>query len=174
MKAIIQRVMKASVTVGDETVGSIGRGLCVLVGISRYDTQKEMDYIVRKILNLKLFDDESSGKRWKKSVMDMDYEVLCVSQFTLEVTLKGNNVDFHCAMAPDTSQAFYETFLGALRAGYTPGRIQDGAFGKMMQVHIQNDGPITIPLEAIPVKPQDQAKSKDGSAKGDNSSEATS
>ena len=163
MKAIIQRVMNARVTVGDETVGSIGRGLCVLVGISRYDTEKEMDYIVRKILNLKLWDDESSGKRWKKSVMDLDYEVLCVSQFTLEVTLKGNNVDFHCAMAPESSEAFYNNFLHTLKTKYKPGKVQDGAFGKMMQVHIQNDGPITIPLEATPAKPQDQVKSKEGS-----------
>jgi len=170
MKAVIQRVLKASVTVGDETVGSISRGLCVLVGINRNDTQKEMDFIVRKILNLKLFDDESAGemvngewinrtKRWRKSVMDLDYEVICVSQFTLDVTLKGNNVDFHNAMGPDKSRAFYNQFLETLKTKYKPDKIQDGAFGEYMQVHIQNDGPITIPIEMVP---QTDTKDKTG------------
>ncbi|XP_046559846.1 D-aminoacyl-tRNA deacylase-like [Haliotis rubra] len=157
MKAIIQRVMKASVTVGDEVVGSIGRGLCVLVGISRYDTQKEMEYIVRKVLNLRLFDDDS-GKRWAKNVMDKQFEVLCVSQFTLCVTLKGNKPDFHEAMGPDLSQQMYQEFLRQLGAAYSPNKIQDGKFGAYMQVNLQNDGPVTIPLECVPAGPNDVKK----------------
>jgi len=160
MKAIIQRVIKASVTVGEETVGSIGKGVCVLVGISRYDTPKEMDYIVRKILNLKLFEDDQ-GRKWKKSVVDLDYEVLCVSQFTLEVTLKGNGLDFHNAMGPDRSKGFYSEFLETVKSRYKPEKVQDGAFGEMMQVHIQNDGPVTIPIESVPPKPSDATKSKE-------------
>ncbi|KAH9509074.1 D-tyrosyl-tRNA(Tyr) deacylase [Bulinus truncatus] len=150
MKAVIQRVIKASVTVDDEIVGSIGRGLCVLVGISRYDTEKEMEYIVRKILNIRVFNDETD-KRWMKSVVDMGYEVLCVSQFTLESSLKGNKPDFRHAMAPELSQPFYNQFLEALKAQYRPDKIQDGKFGAYMQVNIQNDGPVTIPLEIKPV-----------------------
>ncbi|XP_048244467.1 D-aminoacyl-tRNA deacylase-like isoform X2 [Haliotis rufescens] len=157
MKAIIQRVMKASVTVGDEVVGSIGRGLCVLVGISRYDTPKEMEYIVRKVLNLRLFDDDG-GKRWAKNVMDKQFEVLCVSQFTLCVTLKGNKPDFHEAMGPDLSQQMYQEFLKQLGAAYSPDKVQDGKFGAYMQVNIQNDGPVTIPLECVPAGPNDVKK----------------
>ncbi|KAK7105097.1 D-aminoacyl-tRNA deacylase 1-like [Littorina saxatilis] len=160
MKALVQRVMKASVSVGDEVVSSVGKGLCVLIGISRYDTPKEMEYIVRKILNLRLFDDDS-GKRWSKSVVDKDFEVLCVSQFTLNVTLKGNKPDFHEAMGPDLSQQFYNTFLDQLKAAYKPEKIKDGQFGAYMQVSIQNDGPVTIPLEAVPAVPPKADKKKD-------------
>ncbi|CAL1530493.1 unnamed protein product [Lymnaea stagnalis] len=165
MKAIIQRVIKASVTVDNETVGSIGRGLCVLVGISHHDTEKEMEYIVRKILNIRLFSDESD-KRWMKSVMDMGYEVLCISQFTLEARLKGNKPDFSDAMAPGAAQLFYNQFLEALKTQYKPDKIQDGKFAAYMQVHIQNDGPVTIPLE---IKP----KREDGD-KGNKKKEASS
>ncbi|XP_025103869.1 D-aminoacyl-tRNA deacylase-like [Pomacea canaliculata] len=146
MKAIIQRVMQAKVTVGDEVVSSIGRGLCVLIGISRYDTPKEAEYIVRKILNFRLFDDDQ-GKRWAKSVQDKNFEVLCISQFTLCFTMKGNKPDYHEAMGPEQSQEFYNNILDQLRAAYKPEKIKDGQFGAYMQVHIQNDGPVTIPLE---------------------------
>ncbi|CAG5132207.1 unnamed protein product, partial [Candidula unifasciata] len=146
MKAVIQRVIQASVTVGDQTVGSIGRGICVFIGISKHDTEKEMDYIIRKILNIRIFS-ENEDKRWMKSVVDMDYEILCISQFTLDVTLKGNKPDFSKAMGPDLARPFYKTFLDTLRSRYKPDKIQDGEFGAYMQVHIQNDGPVTIPLE---------------------------
>ncbi|GFO07399.1 D-tyrosyl-tRNA(tyr) deacylase [Plakobranchus ocellatus] len=166
MKALIQRVAKASVTVGDRTVGSIGHGLCVLVGIHRNDTDAEMEYIVRKILNLRLFSD-GEDKKWMNSVVDMDYEVLCVSQFTLESTLKGNKPDFREAMVSEKSKAFYGKFLEALKSQYKPEKIQDGEFGSYMQVHIQNDGPVTIPIEKKPTKPDSgKANSKSNDASG--------
>uniref|UniRef100_A0A0B6Y833 D-aminoacyl-tRNA deacylase n=1 Tax=Arion vulgaris TaxID=1028688 RepID=A0A0B6Y833_9EUPU len=146
MKAVIQRVMKASVIVDDRTVGSIGHGLCVFIGINRHDTEKEIDYIVRKILNIRIFS-ETESKRWMKSVVDMDYEILCISQFTLDVTLKGNKPDFSKAMGPELARSFYNKFLDTLKSRYKPDKIQDGEFGAYMQVHIQNDGPVTIPLE---------------------------
>ncbi len=94
MKAIIQRVCTASVTVSNELISSIQNGLCVLIGISRDDNDKDIDYIVRKILNIRLFDSdvtaESGNSKWDKSVVDRDFEVLCVSQFTLQSNLKGN------------------------------------------------------------------------------------
>ncbi|XP_041353579.1 D-aminoacyl-tRNA deacylase-like [Gigantopelta aegis] len=150
MKAIVQRVMHASVTVGDEVVGSVGRGLCILLGISRHDTAKDMDYMVRKILRLRIFDDDQ-GKRWMKNVMEKDYDILCVSQFTLNVTLKGNKPDFHESMGPDLSQQMYGEFLKQLGAAYDPEKIKDGKFGAYMQVLIENDGPVTIPLDSAPL-----------------------
>ncbi|XP_060724466.1 D-aminoacyl-tRNA deacylase 1 isoform X1 [Tachysurus vachellii] len=147
MKAIIQRVVKASVTVGENHISSIGRGICVFLGISTQDTQKDVDYIVRKILNLRLFEDEN-GCTWNRNVMDKGFEVLCVSQFTLQCTLKGNKPDFHLAMPADLAQPFYHNILEQLRMAYKPELIKDGQFGAYMQVHIQNDGPVTIYLES--------------------------
>eukprot|EP00062_Callorhinchus_milii_P013193 gi/632961008/ref/XP_007896518.1/ PREDICTED: D-tyrosyl-tRNA(Tyr) deacylase 1 [Callorhinchus milii] len=153
MKAIIQRVTKARVTVGEEQISSIGRGICVLLGISVEDTQKDLEYMVRKILNLRVFEDEN-GKRWCKSVMDKQYEVLVVSQFTLQCILKGNKPDFHLAMGVEQSEPFYNGFLQQMRKTYKPELIKDGKFGAYMQVHIQNEGPLTIELES-PTGPND-------------------
>ncbi|XP_065149836.1 D-aminoacyl-tRNA deacylase 1 [Paramisgurnus dabryanus] len=149
MKAIIQRVTKASVTVGEQQISSIGRGICVLFGISVEDTQKDVEYMVRKILNLRLFDDEN-GRAWSRSVMDRELEVLCVSQFTLQSILKGNKPDYHSAMPAELAQPFYNNILEQLREAYKPELIKDGQFGAYMQVHIQNDGPVTIQLESPP------------------------
>ncbi|XP_071067674.1 D-aminoacyl-tRNA deacylase 1 isoform X1 [Dasypus novemcinctus] len=147
MKAVVQRVTRASVTVGGEQISAIGRGICVLLGISLEDTQKELEHMVRKILNLRVFEDEN-GKHWSKSVMDKQYEVLCVSQFTLQCVLKGNKPDFHLAMPSDQAEGFYNSFLEQLRKAYSPELVKDGKFGTYMQVHIQNDGPVTIELES--------------------------
>lgn len=146
MRAVIQRVTAASVTVGEEQISSIGRGICVLLGISVEDTQKDVDYMIRKILNLRIFEDDS-GKHWSKSVMDKQYEVLCVSQFTLQCILKGNKPDYHMAMPSEQAEPFYNDILQQMRKAYKPELIKDGKFGAYMQVHIQNDGPVTIELE---------------------------
>lgn len=143
---MIQRVMKASVSVSDEIVSSIQNGLCVLVGIARDDTDKDMEFIVRKILNIRLF--EENETKWHKSVVDKDYEILCVSQFTLQSSLKGNKPDFHVAMGADTSKEFYDRFLAKLGAAYKLDKIKDGKFGAYMQVNIQNDGPVTIIIDS--------------------------
>nr|XP_002124948.1 D-aminoacyl-tRNA deacylase 1-like [Ciona intestinalis] len=156
MKAIVQRVVKAGVTVGEEQISSIGRGICVLVGISKDDGPKDTEYMVRKILNLRIFEDET-GKRWAKSVKEMNLEILCVSQFTLQCVLKGNKPDFHGAMMADTSETFYKDFLEKLRQSYSPDKIQDGKFGNHMQVHIQNDGPVTIELNSPPPRQKKKA-----------------
>ncbi|KAK6177170.1 hypothetical protein SNE40_015326 [Patella caerulea] len=156
MKAIIQRVLKASVTVEDEVISSIGPGLCVLIGISKDDSKKEAEYIARKILNLRVFDDEN-GKRWNKNVMDKQLEVLCVSQFTLMSILKGNKPDFHLAMGPGKSEAFYQEFLTLMKTSYSEDKIKDGKFGAYMQVNIQNDGPVTIPIESTSAKPNKES-----------------
>ncbi|KAK5606479.1 D-tyrosyl-tRNA(Tyr) deacylase [Crenichthys baileyi] len=145
MKAIIQRVTKASVTVGEDQVSSIGRGICVLLGISVDDTQRDAEYMVRKILNLRLFEDEN-GRAWAKSVMEREFEVLCVSQFTLQCILKANKPDFHSAMPAELAQPFYNSILESMRSAYKPELIKDGKFGAYMQVNIQNDGPVTVEL----------------------------
>ncbi|KAJ7427990.1 D-tyrosyl-tRNA(Tyr) deacylase 1 [Willisornis vidua] len=124
MKAIVQRVAQASVTVGGEQISSIGQGLCVLLGISLEDTQRELEHMVRKILNLRVFEDES-GKQWSKSVMDKQYEVLCVSQFTLQCILKGNKPDYHMAMPTEQAECFYNNFLEQLRRAYKPELVKD-------------------------------------------------
>ncbi|KAL9958138.1 hypothetical protein ACROYT_G035110 [Oculina patagonica] len=159
MRAIIQRVTQASVSVDGEVISSIGKGLCVLLGISKHDTFKEIEYMVRKILNLRVFDDEN-GQRWKKSVVDKNHEVLCVSQFTLQAVLKGNKPDYHLAMGAEQSEAFYQDFLRHMRKVYRADAVKDGKFAAYMQVHIQNDGPVTISIETPSPKPAQQKQGK--------------
>ncbi|XP_049277822.1 D-aminoacyl-tRNA deacylase-like isoform X1 [Anopheles funestus] len=160
MKAIIQRVTSAKVMVGDETVSSIGRGLCVLVGISSDDNANDVEWIARKLLNLRLFDDTATGKRWTESVVDQRLEIMCVSQFTLYHRLKGNRPDFSKAMQGPEAQQLYGSLLKLLREQYTSDRIQDGRFGAMMQVHIQNDGPVTLDIESPAQSEQERQKLK--------------
>lgn len=102
---------------------------------------------IRKLLNLRIFDGEG-GKRWHRSIKDCNYEILCVSQFTLCCKLKGNKPDFHLAMPPDKSEAFYNDFIQRLRSAYDPSLVKDGKFAAYMQVNIQNDGPVTIELQS--------------------------
>ncbi|XP_032679032.1 D-aminoacyl-tRNA deacylase 1-like isoform X2 [Odontomachus brunneus] len=147
MKAVIQRVSKASVLVDGEVISSIGNGLCVLIGIKRDDGTADVEYIVRKILNTKIFDNEK-GKRWSASVMDKKYEILCISQFTLYHVLKGNKLDFHRAMSTQESELFYINFLAELRKKYNAELVKDGKFGAMMEVCIQNNGPVTLEIES--------------------------
>ncbi|TSZ40552.1 D-aminoacyl-tRNA deacylase 1 [Bagarius yarrelli] len=102
---------------------------------------------VRRILNVRVFENEN-GSAWTRSVMDKGLEVLCVSQFTLQCTLKGNKPDFHLAMPADVAHPIYNNILKQLRKAYKPELIKDGRFGACMQVHIQNDGPVTIFFES--------------------------
>ncbi|EDW15583.1 D-aminoacyl-tRNA deacylase isoform X1 [Drosophila mojavensis] len=158
MRAVIQRVKAAKVTVLDELVSTIGPGLCVLVGIKSSDTITDVEYLVRKILALRLFEDE--GKRWQKSVKDLQLEVLCVSQFTLYHRLKGNKPDFSAAMKGEDAQQLYSHFLNRLCQSYDSSKIKDGKFGAYMQVHIENDGPVTIELESPQPKHSEECVDK--------------
>lgn len=164
MKAVIQRVTTASVTVNNQIISQISKGLCVLIGIATTDTQKDMDYIITKLLTLRLFNDPENTKPWSKSVVDIGGEVLCVSQFTLfALTDKGKKPDFHLAMPGERSKGFYEEFLVKLRHKYMAlvdkdlaglngineeNCVRDGEFGAMMNVSIQNDGPVTIQIDS--------------------------
>ncbi|KAH8556567.1 D-tyrosyl-tRNA deacylase [Umbelopsis sp. PMI_123] len=147
MRAVLQRVARASVIVDEQVVSSIGKGICVLVGISVDDNESDIDYMVRKLLTLRVFDE--GGAMWKKSVQDMDLELLCVSQFTLFAkTTKGSKPDFHSSMKTAEANEMYKKFLDKLGVAYKPEKIKDGVFGAMMMVDILNDGPVTIELDS--------------------------
>ncbi|KAI6185656.1 D-aminoacyl-tRNA deacylase [Aphelenchoides besseyi] len=148
MRLVVQRVTRAAVSVDGQVISEIGRGLCVLVGICREDTDEDIDYGVRKLLNLRFFDNSETEKRWDKSVKDRQFEILCVSQFTLHAIMKGNKLDFHRSMPPTESATFYERFLNKLRSSYVADKVKDGKFGAYMNVQIENDGPVTINLDS--------------------------
>ncbi|EFO22135.1 D-tyrosyl-tRNA(Tyr) deacylase [Loa loa] len=148
MRAVIQRVTKAAVSIDGQLESSIDRGICVLLAISVEDTSDDIQYMVRKLLGIRMFPNIETGKRWDKSVKDLGLEILCVSQFTLYGLLKGNKLDFHRSMAPTESHQVYQNFISELRKAYAPERIKDGRFGAMMNVQIENDGPVTFILDS--------------------------
>ncbi|CAG8675257.1 7905_t:CDS:2, partial [Acaulospora morrowiae] len=149
MRAVLQRVSSASVTVNGAIVSSINQGICVLLGIANDDTQEDMDYMVKKILNVRVFADEAGEKWWQRSVKDAGLEVLCVSQFTLYgSTTKGYKPDFHNSMKSESSKEMYAAFLEQMKREYVEDRIKDGIFGAMMQVNIVNEGPVTLELDS--------------------------
>ncbi|KRX74372.1 Dolichyl-diphosphooligosaccharide--protein glycosyltransferase subunit 2 [Trichinella sp. T6] len=133
--------------VNGEIVSRIQRGICALIGLSRDDDANDIEYIVRKLLNLRIFSGDAE-KRWDKSVNDLQLEILCVSQFTLNASLKGNKLDFHLSMNPSEAAQFYSTFVDKLRQNYKKDLVKDGKFGAHMQLSIENDGPVTIILDS--------------------------
>ncbi|OIW29144.1 D-tyrosyl-tRNA deacylase [Coniochaeta ligniaria NRRL 30616] len=150
MKAILQRVLSASVTVDSALVSSIGKGVLVFAAMAPGDTEKEADSLAAKVLKMKLWDDESGG-RWKKSVQDIQGEVLCVSQFTLLAsTKKGSKPDFHGALGGEEAKRLYQYFYSKVQEGYRSDRVKDGVFQAMMEVALVNDGPVTIEINVAP------------------------
>ena len=140
MRALIQRVSSASVRVDGETVGAIGHGLCVLLGVGPGDDERCCDKLAEKVRALRIFDD-SEGKM---SEALGEREVLCVSQFTLYAnTAKGNRPSFTGAAAPALAEPLYERFCWQLDA-------ESGVFGAAMEVELVNDGPVTLMLEVEP------------------------
>ncbi|KAI9466095.1 D-Tyr tRNAtyr deacylase-like domain-containing protein [Lactarius psammicola] len=172
MRAVVQRVLSASVTVDGEIVSEISRGLMVLVGIGVDDNVSDMETLAKKILTLKAFA-HSAGGMWKTNVKEIQGEILCVSQFTLMAnTSKGNKPDFHRAMSADQSRAMYDSFLQYMGAQYAPEKIKDGRFGAMMNVNLTNEGPVTFTLDSRkleyvvpPISTQVQAQSSGKLAK---------
>jgi D-tyrosyl-tRNA(Tyr) deacylase len=118
MKALVQRVTSASVTVDGKVINSVGRGMCVLLGISRKDTPQELEWMAKKLLNLRIFPDPLTNKQWEKSVIDLGLEILCISQFTLCHVLKGNKPDFHNALGSHLSSPMYDEFMRQLGIVY--------------------------------------------------------
>jgi D-tyrosyl-tRNA(Tyr) deacylase len=142
MKAVLQRVSRAAVRVGDEVVGEIGPGLCVLLGVGRGDGPEEAAKLAGKVARLRVF--ERDG-RFDVSLLDVGGEALVVSQFTLLAdTAKGNRPSFTEAAPPELAEPLYETFCAELRSfGVT---VATGRFGARMAVELVNDGPVTIVL----------------------------
>jgi D-tyrosyl-tRNA(Tyr) deacylase len=136
MRAVIQRVLRASVRVGDNLISSIDRGLCIFIGIANDDEQTDIDYIVNKLLAIRLWPSIDGTKNWHQNVVDLDFSLLCVSQFTLHSTLKGRKPDFHLSMSGEQSKILYEKLLNQLKQSYKTEKIFDGQFGAMMNVNI--------------------------------------
>lgn len=142
MKAVLQRVLSSSVTVNEQVVSAIGKGILVLAAIGPDDSKKDVESMASKVLKMKLWPDDND-LNWKKSVRDIEGEILCVSQFTLFAsTKKGNKPDFHGAAKPEIAKELYDHFLASIRAQYFPERVKDGVFQAMMQVSLVNDGPV--------------------------------
>ncbi|XP_047333101.1 D-aminoacyl-tRNA deacylase [Impatiens glandulifera] len=163
MRAVVQRVVSASVEVEGRVVSEIGPGLLVLVGLHESDVDADADYICRKVLNMRLFPNEKSGKTWDQNVMQKGLSVLLVSQFTLYGILKGNKPDFHVAMSPDRAKVFYESLVNRFKKSYTPDVVKDGIFGAMMKVNLVNDGPVTMQLDSS--QPSNSKTSNDANNK---------
>ncbi|PWY80132.1 hypothetical protein BO83DRAFT_376066 [Aspergillus eucalypticola CBS 122712] len=144
MKAVLQRVKSASVTVDGHLISSIGQGILVLAGIGKEDTEKDADSMIGRVLKAKLWPDEDD-KSWKKNVQDINGEILCVSQFTLYGHLKkGNKPDFHEAADAETARKLYDYFIQRLSESYKPERVKNGVFQAMMEVELKNDGPVGV------------------------------
>ena len=145
MRALIQRIAQAAVTVNDREVGRVGPGLVVLLGVSADDTETDAKYLVEKTVNLRIFADDQN--RFNLSALDTGAELLVVSQFTLYGdTRKGRRPDFTKAAPPEQAQRLYEHTVGLFRdAGLT---VATGVFQEHMQVSLQNDGPVTLMLDS--------------------------
>jgi D-aminoacyl-tRNA deacylase len=145
MRAVLQRVTSASVSIGGETVGAIGPGLLVLVGKEDADTADDVEWLAGKIVNLRIFADETGTM--SRSVRDVEGGILLVSQFTLFAsTRKGTRPSWHRAARPETAIPLYEALVR--RLGELLGRpIATGRFGAMMQVSLVNDGPVTLLID---------------------------
>lgn len=149
MRIVAQRVLEAFVEIGEEIVGRIGPGLVLLVGIAPGDGLKECQWMIRKLMHLRLFDNHLG--RMDKSLLETGQEVLCISQFTLFADVrKGTSPGFSKAASPEEGAATYALFETELRQAL-PGRVQSGRFGADMNVHIVNHGPVTIILDSPPV-----------------------
>ena len=145
MIAVIQRVSEAKVDIENKTVGQIGIGLIVLLGIENEDGEDDISWLTRKIVNLRVFDDEIGVMN--KSLIDVGGDILLVSQFTLHASIKkGNRPSYIKAAKPEIAIPLYDKFRGVLEADLGKG-IQTGEFGAMMQVSLCNDGPVTIVID---------------------------
>jgi len=144
MRAVVQRVSRACVVVGEEAVGEIGRGLLVLLGVSKADSPEQAVWLADKIVSLRIFQD--SADNMNLGLLDVGGAVLVVSQFTLYGDCrKGRRPSFIDAAPPETAIPLYEAFINAIRAHGIP--TATGRFGAMMQVELVNDGPVTLIIE---------------------------
>lgn len=146
MRVLIQRVSKAAVTINGSNGSEIGNGLLVLLGIEDLDTDEDIRYLVRKITNLRVFDDENGVMN--KSVLDVDGEIMVVSQFTLHAsTKKGNRPSYIRAAKPEIAIPLYEKFVEGIN-NESGKKARTGEFGADMQINLINDGPVTIWMDS--------------------------
>lgn len=146
MRSVIQRVKKAKVTIDGNISGEIDSGLLVLIGFEEEEKQDDFDWMIKKLVQLRIFDDEHGVMN--KSVQDMDGELLIVSQFTLHANCKkGNRPSYIRAAKPEAAIPFYEKFITETESALGK-KVQTGEFGADMQVELQNDGPVTIILDS--------------------------
>lgn len=144
MRALLQRVSRASVTVNDRVVGAIGRGFVILLGVTHDDSRSEADWLANKIAGLRLFEDEAG--KMNLGLEDVDGQILVVSQFTLYGDArKGRRPSFTKAARPEQAEPLVDYFADSLRRNGVV--VEKGVFGAMMQVEIHNDGPVTLMLE---------------------------
>ncbi len=145
MIAVIQRVKGASVSVNNKIINSIKKGILILVGIEKDDSEKDLKFVANKIVNLRIFPDKKN--KMNLSILDINGEILSISQFTLTSKIKkGRRPDFGRAMPPEKAKIFYEKFLKELRTYNIP--VKDGLFGAMMEVSLINDGPVTFIIDS--------------------------
>jgi len=146
MRVVIQRVKNASVRVDEQVVGTIDHGLLLLLGITQEDSTEDIEWLCRKIVQMRIFGDEND--LMNKSLLDIDGEVLVISQFTLHAsTKKGNRPSFIAAARPQEAIPLYEQFITAIQ-NYIPKKVQTGIFGADMKVNLLNDGPVTITMDS--------------------------
>ena len=145
MRVVLQRVSHASVTVEEKVIGKIQRGFLLLVGVTHDDAMEDMEYLVRKIVQMRIFEDEEG--KLNRSIQDIGGKILSVSQFTLYAdTKKGNRPSFSKAAPGDVAIEMFEQFNGLLRETGVP--VETGQFGADMKVELLNDGPVTILLDS--------------------------
>ena len=146
MRIVIQRVREASVKINDEIVGEIQQGLLVLLGIEHVDSELDADYLIQKLIHLRIFGDDEG--KMNLSVSDISGSLLFVSQFTLFAdTKKGNRPSFIRSARPEQARPLYDYFLSQLNKSFS-GKIENGVFGANMQVELINDGPVTIIIDS--------------------------
>jgi D-tyrosyl-tRNA(Tyr) deacylase len=146
MRIVIQKVKEASVTVDCEIVSAINKGLLVLVGVENDDSEEDIEYLVKKTTQLRIFDDENGVMNL--SVKDINGDIIIVSQFTLQAnTKKGNRPSYIRAAKPDFSVPMYEKFIAAMEQALGK-KVGTGKFGTMMDVKLINDGPVTIIIDS--------------------------
>jgi D-tyrosyl-tRNA(Tyr) deacylase len=144
MRIVLQRVTRAAVTVGDDTIGEIGQGLLLLVGMAPSDGATDFGAVARKIVGLRVFADEDG--KMNRSLREVGGEILAVSQFTLFAdTQKGRRPSFAGAARPEPAESWFNAFVAAIRCEGV--RVETGRFGAMMKVDLTNDGPVTLWME---------------------------